>query len=148
MCRTTANTTHRQDVGEHKKHLPLWFENTGNKYQDRCSRDPEVMRFKSHPRNSNVQLILRLVGHFFALHGMEKQMYNAFWFVFIRFCFREMSGERCMEWKYLQKRRRRRTSANVVLWGKGCEWTERIYAIRQSPCRQNHPKVTTKKRTK
>ena len=23
ICRTTANAAHRQDVGEHKKHLPL-----------------------------------------------------------------------------------------------------------------------------
>ena len=61
------------------------------------------MRFKSHPRNRNVQLIPRLVGHFFALHGIEKQMCNAFWFVFIRFCFREMSGERCSGWEFLRK---------------------------------------------
>ena len=30
-------------------------------------------------------------------------MYNAFWFGFIRFCFHEMSGERCMGEEYLRK---------------------------------------------
>ena len=34
-----------------------------------------------------------LAGLFLSLHGIGKQMCNAFYFGFIRFCFHEMSGE-------------------------------------------------------
>ena len=44
-----------------------------------------------------------LAGLFLSLYGIGKQIRNAFWFGFIRFCFHEMSGERCMGWEYLRK---------------------------------------------
>ena len=62
-----------------------------------------------------------LAGLFFPLYGIGKQIRNAFWFGFIRFCFHEMSGERCGGRNICEKRHRRRTSANVGLWGNGCE---------------------------
>ena len=34
-----------------------------------------------------------LAGLFLSLYGIGKQIRNAFWFGFIRFCFHETSGE-------------------------------------------------------
>ena len=59
-----------------------------------------------------------LAGLFLSLHGIGKQIRNAFWFGFIRFYFHEMSGERCMGWEYLRKMME---TTYVGLWGKGCE---------------------------
>ena len=44
-----------------------------------------------------------LADLFLPLYGIGKQIHNAFWFGFIRFCFHEMSGERCMGGLFAKK---------------------------------------------
>ena len=89
-----------------------------------------------------------LAGLFLPLYGIGKQIRNAFWFGFIRFCFHEMSGERCMGWEFLRKMMEATHVGKRRLMGERLRNEVKIYSIHTYITNPTCPKVTTKKRTK
>ena len=75
-------------------------------------------------------------------------MCNAFWFVFIRFCFREMSGERCMGWEFLRKMMEATHVGKRRLMGERLRNEVKIYPINTYITNLTCSKATPKKRTK